>query len=340
MKNYAVHKFYRFWAIFGAFIMLAGVAVADPITLHPRGSDPVTGDPDEALDAGIRLKLSDTTLENRYMPKPVPWGSLPQEDLKALLEYYGKDPTSRQSQQALRFIEPFIAIPLAEKLQKTDIGTTNEVPRLEHPAGRSLFAALGASSAGVLMLLLLYAGNLYAAYTISVFRAQPAGLVCGLAAVVPVLVPIIFLAMPRRQPRSVTEMYDMPDENLEAAVAAEQAATAPAAHAHAAPRHPATQSVAAAGAAAAGKVFARGQFTFNRRFFETQMPGFFAMVRPNADKDMLLIIKSARGNIVAERITRISPNEIFITVRKGHASEEVTIPFNDIQEVSLKHKDA
>jgi hypothetical protein len=269
------------------------------------------------------------------MAKPIPWGMLSQDDLKALQVQFA------QNQKVLQFIEPFIAIPVAEKLQRTDIGTTNAVPRLERPPARSFFAALGGSAGGMLMLLLIYAGNLYAAYEIAIFRAQPMGLVCGVAAVVPVLGPILFLALPRREPRSVSEVYEVPDENLEAAIAAEQetAPAAPASHAHGAPRHPTTQSVATAAGVPAAKVFARGQFTFNRRFFETQMPGFFAVVRPNADKDTLLIFKASRGNFTAERISRITPNEAYITVRKGHASEEIIIPFNEIQEVILRHKD-
>ncbi len=332
MEKCLVHKFYRISVLLLSWVFLAGIASADPITLHPKGAEPVTGEVFDTGETGVRLKLTDDT----YMPKPIPWGQLSQDDLKALQAQFA------QNEKVLHFIEPFIAIPVAEKLQKTDIGTTNAVPRLERPPARPVFAALGGSSAGVLMLLLLYAGNLYAAYEISIFRAQPAALVCGIAAVVPVLGPVIFLVLPRREPRSVSDVYEVPDENLEAAIATEQAApaAAPAARAFGAPRHPTTQSVATAADVPAAKIFARGQFTFNRRFFETQMPGFFAVVRPNADKDTLLIFKSARGNFTAERISRITPNEAYITVRKGHASEEIIVPFNDIQEVQLRPKDA
>ena len=333
MEKCLVHKFYRFFVLLLSWVLLAGIASADPITLHPKNAEPVTGEVFDKGETGVRLKLEDDT----YMPKPIPWGQLSQDDLKALQAQFAQDP------KVLALIDPFIAIPVADKLQKTDIGTTNAVPRLDRPPARSVFAALGGSSAGVLMLLLIYAGNLYAAYEISVFRAQPPALVCGLAAVVPVLGPVIFLALPRREPRSVSDVFEVPDENLEAAIATEQAApaAAPVGRGAGAPRHPTTQSVATAAAdVPAAKIFARGQFTFNRRFFETQMPGFFAVVRPNADKDTLLIFKAARGTFTAERISRITPNEAYITVRKGHASEEIIVPFNEIQEVQLRHKDA
>jgi len=88
------------------------------------------------------------------------------------------------------------------------------------------------------------------------------------------------------------------------------------------------------------QTFPRGQFTFNRRFFETKFPGFFTMVRREADKELVLILKSARGEHAAQRITRVGPNELHIQVQTGHVSEEVMIPFIEIQEVVLKHKDA
>jgi hypothetical protein len=70
------------------------------------------------------------------------------------------------------------------------------------------------------------------------------------------------------------------------------------------------------------------------------VPGFFAVIRPEADKEMTLTFKSTRGTHVAARISRISPSDIYLQVQKGHASEEVVIPFVEIQEVIYKHKDA
>ena len=86
--------------------------------------------------------------------------------------------------------------------------------------------------------------------------------------------------------------------------------------------------------------FQRGQFTFNRRFFETKFPGFFSVVRRDPDRDMVLVIKSVRGQFVGQRIARIAPNDLHLQVQRGPASEEVMIPFAEIQEIQLKHKDA
>jgi len=79
---------------------------------------------------------------------------------------------------------------------------------------------------------------------------------------------------------------------------------------------------------------------FNRRFLETKFPGFFGVVRREAEKDLVLIIKAHRDEYLVERISRISTNDLHAQVRKGQASEEVTIPFTEIQEIRLKHKDS
>jgi hypothetical protein len=86
--------------------------------------------------------------------------------------------------------------------------------------------------------------------------------------------------------------------------------------------------------------YQRGQFTFNRRFIETKFPGFFGVIRRDADRDMVLIIKSSRGEYVGQRISRIAANDLHLQVQRGHATEEVMIPFVEIQEIKLKHKDA
>src|SRR5262249_36494716 len=88
------------------------------------------------------------------------------------------------------------------------------------------------------------------------------------------------------------------------------------------------------------QVFQRGAFTFNRRFFETKFAGFFGVIRREAEKDMVLLVKANRAEYVAQRITRIAANDLHLSVQRGPATEEVRVTFSDIQEVQLKHKDA
>ena len=55
---------------------------------------------------------------------------------------------------------------------------------------------------------------------------------------------------------------------------------------------------------------------------------------------MVLVIKSSRGEYTGQRISRIAANDLHLQVQRGHASEEVMIPFVEIREIRLKHKDA
>ena len=328
MEKFAVHKFYRYCVavVFYGLLATTTMAQTPTLTLHPKNGAVVTGTILDMGDQGIRLHLADGT----YMDNPIPWGLLSQDDLKLL----------QNNPKAQPYVEPFIQIPRSEKLERTQVDI-KDPPRLARPAGGSVFAALVGSSVGLVMLLLVYLGNLYAAYEISLFRAQPPALVCGISAVAPVLGPIIFLALPTRLRGADYEAQAGTDENLDAAIAAEQAVPMPAAAAKGGRRAP-TQPVAATAATAAaagGKTFVRGQFTFNRRFFETQMPGFFGVMRPQADQNTVLTFKTARGTFVVNRISRISPNDVHIQVVKGNASEEITVPFLEIQEVYMTPKE-
>jgi hypothetical protein len=53
----------------------------------------------------------------------------------------------------------------------------------------------------------------------------------------------------------------------------------------------------------------------------------------------VLLVKSARGQYFAERISRIAANDMHLQVRRGAATEEVMVPFQEIQEIRLQHKD-
>jgi hypothetical protein len=129
-------------------------------------------------------------------------------------------------------------------------------------------------------------------------------------------------------------------------VEAEEAASEPVAPAPVASSSTAAPSSAPAPAASSAPrlppatVYQRGQTTFNRRFFETKLSGFLRIVPSEAEKDMVVQIRSARGLHAGQRITRVMPNELTLLVHKGAASSEVIIPYAEIQEVQIRHKDA
>src|SRR5581483_1289403 len=90
---------------------------------------------------------------------------------------------------------------------------------------------------------------------------------------------------------------------------------------------------APAAAAPATVTFKRGDFTFNRRFFETKMPGFFRLVPSEAEKDMVLYVKAARGEFVGKRIMNITQNEMTLQIFKENVTADEVIPFTEIMEV-------
>ena len=249
----------------------------------------------------------------------------------------------RKDHKLAPYVEPYIEVSLDEKIKKTEVNI-KEVPRLERPAKKSLISALFSSSVGIVCLLLLYAANIYAGHEVATVRAQPPALVCGVAAIAPVIGPIIFLCMPTKMSKSEEELIE---EDQQVAASGHSASYGAAAAPHTSSPQDATHSESAAHAhspAAASlpqtQSFRRGQFTFNRRFIETKFAGFFAIVRKDAEKDLLLIIKSVRGEHVAQRISDIAANDMHVEVHTGGASQSVNIPFVEIQEMLIKHKDA
>jgi hypothetical protein len=290
-----------------------------------------------ANDGGVQIKVE----EGRY--EKVPWTSFSQDDLRRFKENKKLEP----------FVEPFIEISREEKIQKTAPPPIKQPPRLERPPPQSLLGALLSNGLGIVLVLLLYAANIYAAYEVSIFRARPTLLVCGLAAIplIGVLSPILFLSLPTQmkageETGSVTAAEVASGEAAPGAVTAGQAAEeAVNPMQGAGVEHPAglklhTEAAPAKAALPPSTTYQRGQFTFNRRFFETKFVNFFGVVRRDADKDMVLVIKSARGQYIGQRISRIAANDLHLQVQHGHASEEVMIPFQEIQEIRVQHKDA
>jgi hypothetical protein len=272
----------------------------------------LNGQPLTPKDSFVLVKLDNGTYTN------LNWVQISQETLREL------EKNKSFAAYANIFIDPEPSSRRAAPTAKAV--TIKPVPRIDRPAGGSLLA----SPVMLVALLLVYAANIYAAYEIAMFRQQPPALVCVVAGVIPVLGPILFLAMPTRQPKQEV-VWEAPVEQapVEEAPPAveEQPETANALH-------------VAQPAIPPPVVYPRGQFTFNRRFFETKFAGFLKMVPGEAERDKVIQIKSARGEYTGQRLTKIEPNELYLQIRKGNATEDVMIPFSEIFEVTVKHKDA
>ncbi|HWF17861.1 MAG TPA: hypothetical protein VG754_01255, partial [Verrucomicrobiae bacterium] len=212
-------KAYRFFVFACLCGLLAGIAHAE--TLHLTDGQTITGDVVSMDGTGIILKNADGSYGDR-----IPWSKLSQDNLKEL----------DQNPKAAQYVEPFIEPSQEEKSRKTEI-EIKDYPHLPRPSGHSLAAALFTSPMGLFVLLMIYGANFYAAYEVSIFRAQPVGTVCGVAAVAPIIGPIIFLSMPpklkKKEANWKVAEHQM-DAGVAAAIAAEQAVPAEIAAAEAA----------------------------------------------------------------------------------------------------------
>jgi hypothetical protein len=308
-----VRKIY--WTLSGCWLCgLLAAAGADSWTLTDGTT--LTGDIVVFNDNGVTFRMADDNYTN------VTWTKFSQ----AALGQLSKNPKIEP------FVDPFIEIPESARAKKPEI-KIRDVLRLELPPDQSLAAALFSSPVGLFILIVIYGANLYAGFEIAVVRARPVALVMGLAAVLPVLGPAIFLLLPVRG-ADAPATAEAPDDARTFSVAgpSDPAAGAPggihiAEASWQKPAHPEPQ------------IFQRGQSTFNRRFFETKFSNFFGMTRREADRDMVLTVKTGGGVFVVQRISRIAANDAHFEVVQGAARQEIMAPFADIQEVQLKHKD-
>jgi len=324
--------------------LVASTARAD--TFQLTTGETVEGEllPASATDQGVQIKVG----EGQY--QRVSWANFTQDDLKKL----------KQIPKLAPFVEPYIEITQEERIKKTEV-PIKQPPRLELPPKGSFFGAMFSSGLGLFILLVLYAAIIYAGYEVALFRGQSVPLVAGLSAI-PFLgffVPIIFLSIPTKieaaqQPWETGSTEPTPTIGpgspaaaaAAAARAAQGAADDPVNPMQGEVQHPAGLKLHAEPEPAQQpahpptQTFQRGQFTFNRRFFETKFPGFFSVVRHGADKDMVLVFRSARGDYIAQRIARIAQQDLHLEIHVGGASQEVMIPFQEIKEIQLKHKDA
>jgi hypothetical protein len=265
------------------------------------------GTPLAVKDTFLQVKLEDGSYTN------VNWARISQETFREL------EKNRMTAAYANIFLDP--APKSKTSVAKKEV-IVKPVTRLERPKDGSLFS----SPVTILMLLVVWAASIYAGYEVAVFRQRPPALVATLGGVLPILGPVIFLAMPTYQPKEEVVYEQVEQAPVEEAPAVVE--EAPAAVEQEQPKFPPPV------------VYPRGQFTFNRRFFETKFAGFLKLVPGEAERDKVIHIRSARGEHTGQRLAKVEPNELYLQVRKGTATEDVMIPFNEIYEVVVKHKDA
>ena len=321
------------------FCLLAFVAVsasAGSYTL--TDGTKIEGDPLSENDSGVVFQTADGT----DLPR-IPFDKLTQSSLRALLAR-----ATKAGDRAL--LEPWIEELPQEKAQRKEI-IVKPIEPPPRPTTHLGMTALFASPVGLTILLILYGANLFAAYEVALYRRQPLSTVCGLACIpfFGVFSPIIFIAMPTRRGSEEQEepqtrfratpppAADAPAPPVEEAVAGSEGLMAGETVAARQAAAPVAQE--AAPVLPEPIVFRRGDFSFNRRFFETKLAGFFRLVPSEAERDMVVEIKSARGDFTGRRITRITPAELYLQVFHDNATADEMIPFVEVLEVRIRHKD-
>jgi len=297
--------------------LTASLARAETFKLVDGSS--LEGDIVSGSDKGAVIRLSDGKYADR-----TPWEKFTQEDLKKL----------SQNPKFTKYVQMFLdedETEATKKPAKPPIVVKPVEVKLERPAQPALIGGFFGSPVGWLVLLLLYAANIWAAYEVAIFRAQPLGMVCGLAAVVPVIPQITYLCMPTRMPKQDATLL-----GGEAALPVDRVAPVEAMVGGSLKIAQQAQEAEAEAAPATPTVFKRGEVVFNRRFFETRFTDFFGMVRRDKSKGAMLLVKTSKTEHLASRITRITANEMHLEVLRGTQPEEVGVSFVEIQEVQLR----
>jgi hypothetical protein len=159
---------------------------------------------------------------------------------------------------------------------------------------------------GLFILLVLYLANLYAGYEIAVVRRWPVPMVMGLSAVLPVVGPIVFLALPAPA-GTEDETAPVVENQADAAWQQEEERVEP-------------------------QSFSRNTFTFDKRFIEDTFAGFIGEPTGEAT-NFTMELKTGWDKFAVERITRVTATTVVFEAGKRG---EVAMPFADIEEIKLK----
>src|SRR5438046_280490 len=258
-----MRRFHSIWLGLCLSWLIGAIASADEFKL--ANGNVLRGELASADEDGLVVKLDVGGFSKRE-----PWINFSQETLKEI----ARDP------KAAAFIEPFIELEpeqIKAKEKQKEIVVKPVPDRRERPMPKPGLAAAFLTPIGLTILAALMLAILYAAYEIALFRQQPVALVCGLSVLFPGLVPLIFLCLPPRVPHS-----DAQTVTAEASAAGETHGGVKAKTTSTFPAAPAGGLSLAAGskpeeapAEFQPQTYTSGEFTFNRRFIESNVPGFF-----------------------------------------------------------------
>ncbi len=289
----------------------AGTASAENLSLTDDSA--LTGEIIKTDDNGLLLRLAGDV----YATTNVAWSRLSQDSLKLLAG----------NQKLRNYVEPFIEPTRSARPHKAAI-QINPVKRLELPANPSIFGGLAHSSLGIFIFLLLYTANIYAGFEVAVLRGRPKAQVMGVAAVLPVVGPIIFLAMPVK--------IETPAET-EAPAEAEAPTRLRTASMIAEAEAPQSSWQEEEAKKSEPQIFSRGKFTFNKRFIETKFAAFIGGAQGEEAKRFTMEVVTSKARLAVVRINQVAVDSVVLDAVQHGA---VTVALADIQEIRLNPKAA
>jgi hypothetical protein len=251
-----------------------------------------------------------------YSPR-TDWGKLTDESLLAL----SKHP------KAGKFVEPYVTMPTAEDVRRERKPTKAVEPqRVTNPQVTKGVVTAILSPGGLFFLGLMYAANIFFGFEVARYRWRSPAMVCGLSAVLPVIGPLIFLAMPKWAP----------PEEVNATQEAMAATTLTVADSG--PSLVQQMGLRTGGGGIQSnsdlpRSFNKGEFTFNRRFFETQFGMFLASAQPGEGDGLAMDFTTTNGQFSGNKINRMNASEVIIRRLDG---EEVPVDYATIQQVTLR----
>ena len=311
--------------------LLASSAVA--ATYQTSDGRTLTGEPVGFSNRGLVMKQPDGSYSSA-----TPWSQLSQATLKEL----------RDNPKATRFVEPLIQLTTEERERLSGL-VLADVKRIDRPTGNTgIIGMLFSSGLGWLLVLLIYFGNLFSAYEIALYRAYSPQVVCGIAAVLPWIGPATLLAIPREKligvmggkssAAAAPVVEAAPSEDGEEAPLTDSGEPTVLPPGESFEEMPVPEEVMPA-LLPDTVTYSRGVVTFNRRFFESKLAQFTKIVPPGEVQDFVLLFKTSRGNHLTNYISKLDQAELQIRVAKGQASEDVKVPYLEIYEIQMKHRD-
>jgi hypothetical protein len=303
----------------GKFKLKDGTTISGEV-IGPRGD-------------GVAFRYDEGEAKGRFSAR-YKWEEFTQDTLKEFL----------QDSRVKKFVELLIEIKTEDltAMQEEAIPVRAPRPPLELKpvplavrefSGASVFGALSSGS-GLLLLLAIYGANLFAAYEIAYFRNYHFALVCGVAAVAPLVGPLIFVCLPTRSKHAVVE-YTGPESGDSSDIEEEEEEEVM----EAAPVY--VEPVEVVAQIPATQVFRRGEVAINRRFIETKFAPFFRVIIGDAEKDLRLVVKSSKGEFIGNRVSKVTQTDMSLQItNEAGASVEETFPITDIFEIQVRHKDA